>query len=153
MERLTGEVLPTGSLEELEAGVAQALADQRALLREQKEVGAHADRALSGGTTKDAPGLLARRAALPAELAAVEVRVRQARAGLLQQLTADAAAKTPALVKDVVVAEGVVRRAERERARAIEALRCHQVELQQAQSALNQLRRLFAEHIAQYGGI
>lgn len=145
--------LPTGSRDELEAGLEEAYGKQQALQREQQEIEAKLERAMSGGDTKDVAKLLARQAVLPFEHVAAEVRVRRAKAGLLQQMAAEAEAETPALVEAVEVAVQAVQEAQEEQGRALGALHRHKEELQQAQRSLKELRRLFAEHYAKNGRI
>jgi hypothetical protein len=145
--------LPTGTRDELEAGLEEAYAHQQRLQREQEDIESKLQLAMNGGDTKDAPKLMVRKSVLPFELAAAAVRVRRAEAGLLQQVAAEAEAETPALVEAAKVAQQAVRQAEEERNRAVGALRRHQDEQREAQAALKDIRRLFAEQFAKSGRI
>ncbi|MDP8975742.1 MAG: hypothetical protein M3N28_05115 [Actinomycetota bacterium] len=139
--------LPTGTRDELEAALEEAYGKQQALQREQQEVEAKLERAVSGGDTKDVPKLLARQAVLPFEHVAADVRMRRVKAGFLQQMAAEAEAETPALVEAVEVAAQAVREAQERQGRAVGALARHREELREAQSSLKELRRMFAEHL------
>ncbi len=140
--------LPTGTPDELEEALAAAQQARQALVHEQQQLEGRVQRALRLGDIKTGSTSLARKAALPFELAAADVQVRRASAALAQAQVAEAEAELPALREAVEVAEAKVREANEARNRAVSAWRGQLQNKQEAESTLRQHRKTFGAELA-----